>query len=79
MLAQGLVINCARVPADRLYDSHDGRCHQEYAHNGADPPTRGGEAVLQKQKKIGSLFKRRRDMQEREELKVDSRHMAHPF
>ena len=57
MLAQGLVINRARVPADRLYDSHDGRCHQEYAHNGADPPTRGGEA---KTKKIRSLFKRRR-------------------
>ena len=51
MLAQGLVINRARVPADRLYDSHDGRCHQEYAHNGADPPTRGGEDVLQKQNK----------------------------
>ena len=51
MLAQGLVINRARVPADRLYDSHDGRCHQEYAHNGADPPTRGGEAVLQKNRK----------------------------
>ena len=50
MLAQGLVINRARVPADRLYDSHDGRCHQEYAHNGADPHTRGGKAVLQKQK-----------------------------
>ena len=50
MLAQGLVINRARVPADRLYDSHDGRCHQEYAHNGAYPPTRGGEAVSQKQK-----------------------------
>ena len=55
MLAQGLVINRARVPADRLYDSHDGRCHQEYAHNGADPPTRGGEAVLQKQKKNRKL------------------------
>ena len=75
MLAQGLVINRARVPADRLYDSHDGRCHQEYAHNGADPPTRGGEAVLQKQ----SLFKQHRGMQEREKLKVNSRHMAHPF
>ena len=78
MLAQGLVINRARVPADRLYDSHDGRCHQEYAHNGLIL-LQGAAKLWCKNKKIGSLFKRRRGMQEREKLKVDSRHMAHPF
>ena len=70
MLAQGLVINRARVPADRLYDSHDGRCHQEYAHNGLILP-QGAAKLCCKNKKNRKPFQA--TQRQAGERKVESR------